>query len=261
MTLADVRNDGRLNKAVRKSFDLFARLLRVAPLHSKSHLQDHSLRMLNNIPVICHQGFNTKLVEVAIVLHDIGVFYSQEFDHGRVSTFKIRLHLVNEAGLTPSEADKICSMIRSHHEYESPSDNSPEAIALRVLDCLDAFGVIGVYRFLEVYDRRGLSIEESVDAAIVSLDKRRLTVIDSWFHPDDLRIIEANYRRAREIFTAIQNDINTSEEEKFTHALQIIDGLKSIGWEVARLPELFGVGQSVYATSYFRMLNDALKNS
>lgn len=261
MTLADVSNDGRLNKAVRQSFALFDKLLKSAPLDSQSHRQDHSLRMLNNIPVICHQGFNTKLVEVAIALHDIGVFYSQEFDHGRVSTFKIRLHLVNEAGLTPSEADKICSMIRSHHEYESPSDNSPEAIALRVLDCLDAFGVIGVYRFLEIYDRRGLQPIVALPKAIASLERRRQAIVDSWFHPDDLQIVEAKYKEALGILMAIQRDIDAPEDKKTTKASHIIMSLKGIAWELSRLPELFETGLPNYVNSFFHMLHGALRDS
>lgn len=254
ITLADTRIGGRLNTAVRRSFALFDNLLKSAPLDSKSHRQDHSLRLLNNIPVICHQGFDTRLLEVAIALHDIGVFYSQAMDHGRESAFRIRPYLVNEVGVTPDEADKICSMIRSHHEYEWPSDNSPEAIALRVLDCLDAFGVIGVYRFLEVYDRRGLQPTEALPKAIASLEQRRQVIIDSWFHPDDLAIIQAEYQEARGILTEMRRGLEASESH-------IIVSLKGIDWDLSRLPGLFDTGLPTYANSFFHRLHSALLNS
>src|SRR3990167_2450824 len=189
ITLADTRIGGRLNTAVRRSFALSDNLLKSAPLDSKSNRQDHSLRLLNNIPVICHQGFDTRLLEVAIALHDIGVFYSQAMDHGRESAFRIRPYLVNEVGVTPDEADKICSMIRSHHEYEWPSDNSPKAIA--------------------------------------SLEQRRQVIIDSWFHPDDLAIIQAEYQEARGILTEMRRGLEASESH-------IIVSLKGIDWDLSR---------------------------
>ena len=219
---------------LQQALDLFSRLVQNAPFRSASHLTDHSLRLLTNLPIIAERAGKIKLVEIAIALHDVGVYYSQERCHGPVSAEKIRPHL-SDLNLTTAEQDRICSIIRAHDD-RSFADNSPEAKALRVLDALDAFGVIGVYRYLEVNWRRGLRAPEIFDVPLRSLSGRRQAFPDNWFRIEDLRVIHKAYQRAYDIFDRMHRSFQrrgSNDGEKM-----VLEGLFGIEWDVRRIGEL-----------------------
>lgn len=156
---------------MRRALELFQRLVAHAPLDSASHRLDHSLRMLTNLRAIAHgRDLNLKILQMAVVLHDIGLFYFNDPCHGPQSAVKIREN-ARKLGLPAAELDSLCSMVRAHDD-KTFVDNSDEAVVLRLLDALDAFGRIGVYRYLEIYTRRGIKPPEIYNKAFLNMGSR-----------------------------------------------------------------------------------------
>jgi len=246
------------------AFQLFDRLTKDAPLKSLSHMQDHSLRMLNNLVAIeaalVRWRGDLDLLRLAVVLHDVGVFYSQEHCHGPVSAEKIRPHLP-DLRLPIGKQDRLCSIIRAHDD-EAHIDDSPEANALRILDSLDAFGEIGVYRFLEIYSRRELSTPNMLKKAVESLMRRRASLPAGWFKDEDRAVIHREFRHAYDILRGMEATYSRIEEDN--GEMLVLEGLRQIRWDTGRLKELLfdpKFGQNPFAGKYFRDLVQSLASS
>jgi hypothetical protein len=223
-------------------------------------MQDHSLRMLNNLVAIEaaveERKGDLNLLRLAIVLHDVGVFYSQEHCHGPVSAKELRPRL-SVLGLSEEKQDRLCSIIRAHDD-ESHIDNTPEAEALRILDSLDAFGDIGVYRFLEIYSRRGLVPPAIFTQALSSLIDRRESIPASWFKSksNDLVIIQREFARAYDILTDCVNSA------KANGGVLILEGFEQIKWDTGRIQKLLDDPkfiQNPFVKGYFESLLKALR--
>ncbi|MBU0672121.1 MAG: HD domain-containing protein [Candidatus Margulisbacteria bacterium] len=252
---ADSERMARLNAA----FRLFDHLIRFAPYSSKSHLKDHALRLLNNAGLLPHsRERDNRILEIAIVLHDVGVFYSQAADHGAVSAQTIRGYL-SDLSPGPAERDRICSIIRSHHQYVNPSDNSEEAIALRVLDCLDAFGEVGAYRFLEVYHRRGIRPPVIFEKARQSLGKRMESILNFPFRGRDFEFVKQAYNRADQVLGQLAKEARGEGEN--LGALQILDWFLGINWDISQIPRiLWRHDLSEFSVDYLLALNSSFQD-
>ncbi|MFH1826701.1 MAG: hypothetical protein ABH823_05375, partial [bacterium] len=191
---------------------------------------------------------------IAIILHDIGVFYSQEPSHGLESAKRIQPHL-DKLGLSLIGQGEVLSAVRAHDD-KTHVDNSEQAVALRILDALEAFGEIGVFRFLEIYFRRGLRDKEGEDniyrKALAGLEVKRENVVDSWFDTAELANIEAAHRRTREVF-----------ERELAEGPKILNAFIRIQWDVSRISEVLAkeeIAADEFATKYFTDLQAAFES-
>jgi len=239
----------------RQAIRLFLSLLKRAPFKSKSHLQDHSLRMLSNLRFLKPKFNHLDLLKMAIVLHDIGVFYSQEPCHGAESARRIRSY-IEELGLSKQEQEqqiqqmnRLCSMVRAH---DDPGfvDNSLEARALRALDSLDAFGHVGAYRYLEIDYRRGLQSPAIYQRALKSMIMRREKLETQLFEPRDLASIHQSFEQG---FNLVKELIDNKDNA------EILAGLMMIEWNLGRISELpFKDFSSKITKDFFFSLHQSL---
>lgn len=211
---------------------MFHQLVRSAPYPSKSHLADHSLRMLNNLGFLKIPGgltkINLNLMRLGIILHDVGVFYTQDVCHGPESARLIRPHLGSFA-LGRNGEDILCSIIRAH---DDPTfvDNSVEARALRVLDDIDAAGALGVYRFLEIYSRRGIEPPQMFEKPVLRLKQRQHNLENSFFTRKDLTLIGQSFKYAVDVFEKMLNGDQDS--------LLILEKLKEADFDLIHVPDI-----------------------
>lgn len=232
----------------RPAIHLFISLLKRAPFSSKSHLQDHSLRMLSNLRFLRPEFPHLDLLKMAIVLHDIGVFYTQEQYHGSESASRIR-ESIDELGISKGLMKRLCSMIRAHDD-PGFADNSPEAQALRTLDSLDAFGYMGAYRYLEIDYRRGLRPPTIYQRALDSLIMRRENLEIKLFEPRDLPLIHESFEQGFNLFKDLVENKDHSE---------ILAGLITIEWDLGRISELLPNNfSSKIAQAFFWSLQQSL---
>lgn len=104
--------------------------------------------------------FPQKLL-IACYLHDLGMSVDPEVRHGIHSRELCRLFLLNN-NLDESDFGDVLDAVELHDnkEYKTHWFSNNEILKiLSVADDLDAFGYIGIYRYLEIYIARGIRTE------------------------------------------------------------------------------------------------------
>lgn len=173
-----------------------------------SHDHTHHLRVWNLCKSLLLEisSFNSKMdqslvegVLVAAFFHDLGMFSSIREDHGRLSREICELWFRENGQDLPEKYSEILSAIEFHDRkkekiYESfLPDKVPEILGiLSVADDLEALGIIGIYRYAEIYLMRDIPLEE--------LGKRILDNVKSRF-----KKIEAGCRLCPELLAEYRN--------------------------------------------------------
>jgi hypothetical protein len=140
------------------------------PLFLQSHGIDHHRRVWHYAKEILYQleghGFEisqslTDKLIIACFLHDSGMSVDSGFRHGTESR-KIgeRFFCMND--LSADEYEDVLRAIENHDNKEYTVLYQPGDLMtiLSVADDLDAFGFIGIYRYLEIYIARKKPIQE-----------------------------------------------------------------------------------------------------
>jgi HD superfamily phosphodiesterase len=98
---------------------------------------------------------------IASFLHDTGMAIDTGFRHGTESR-KICERFLKERNLSTIEFSDILDAVENHDYKEYTVINKPENLLtiLSVADDLDAFGFIGIYRYLEIYLARSKPLDE-----------------------------------------------------------------------------------------------------
>jgi HD superfamily phosphodiesterase len=138
-----------------------------------SHGLDHHRRVWNyarelllssNNQNILNQPVFTEKLIIACYLHDIGMSVDPGIRHGRHSKNLCSQFLKTNL-LKESDFQDVLRAIENHDnkDYTGSDVSDDLQTILSVADDLDAFGYIGIYRYLEIYLTRGIN---PVDAGI-----------------------------------------------------------------------------------------------
>lgn len=134
-----------------------------------SHDLSHHRRVWNYAKELLQNPGSEELVEnpvftekllIACLLHDIGIAKDSGSRHGKHS-MELCKKFLNENKLHKTDFTDLLFAIEKHDEKEyikSFTDNQLLKM-LSVADDLDAFGYIGIYRYLEIYLIRGIHSE------------------------------------------------------------------------------------------------------
>ena len=98
---------------------------------------------------------------IACYFHDIGMSVNHGINHGVTSREKT-IEFMELTDMNPSDYTDALKAIEYHDDKEyifQPGDNKVLEI-LSVADDLDAFGITGIYRYAEIYLKRGISFRE-----------------------------------------------------------------------------------------------------
>jgi hypothetical protein len=154
-----------VERSLKQDIETF--FLHTYPLtHLISHGLDHHKRVweyAKEIISYCDLKINTdkqfiKELLIACFFHDIGMAVNHGINHGDTS-LKKTIEFMESMDLNPSDFINALNAIEYHDDKEylsHPGDNKVLEI-LSVADDLDAFGLTGVYRYAEIYLRRGIS--------------------------------------------------------------------------------------------------------
>ena len=146
------------------------------PTFLPSHDHTHHLRvwktgrqLLKEIAWI-REDLDPGLVEgllIASLFHDAGMHRSTGPDHGKWSRELCAEYFRNEPQPHPARWEEILDAIERHdlktpEIYPELSSPAPPAILglLSVADDLEAFGIIGIYRYIEIYLARRTPLSE-----------------------------------------------------------------------------------------------------
>jgi hypothetical protein len=135
-----------------------------------SHGIGHHQRVWHYAKEILHtirdNGFETepdltdKLI-ISCFLHDSGMVVDPGINHGPESR-KFCERFLYENNITETDFTDVLDTITNHDNKEYISKYHPSDLMsiLSVADDLDAFGFIGIYRYLEIYLTRNKTLEE-----------------------------------------------------------------------------------------------------
>ena len=136
-----------------------------------SHDVSHCLRMWKNAEILGRESNADMDVLIASVfLHDIGVLYTDKVRHGK-SSAEIAEGTLFKIGFPKEKVEKVKEAI-SMHDFHGPAKRSIEAKILYDCDKLDSFGAIGVFRYLDIFIKRGWGIKKIADYVTKDLDDR-----------------------------------------------------------------------------------------
>lgn len=134
-----------------------------------SHGIDHHRRVWNNAKEIMTRIPNPdsaylptpdKLI-IACYLHDIGMSVDTGIRHGKHSR-DLCLKFLSENNLDDNKYRDVLDAIEKHDDknYTEATSSKNLLTILSAADDLDAFGFFGIYRYLEIYMARGISLDK-----------------------------------------------------------------------------------------------------
>jgi HD superfamily phosphodiesterase len=178
------------------------------------------LNQLHNNGSGFDQTFTDRLI-IACYLHDIGLSADKGSRHG-IESRKICEKFLSENNLPEIEFEEVLHSIEYHDNKEYTIISWPEELStiLSVADDLDAFGFIGIYRYLEIYTERGKPLKEIGFLINENCANRYRNFINTYRFPGDF--IERHSKRY-EILTSFFDSYN-EQASYYKFDSQIING-------------------------------------
>ena len=155
--------------------------------HLPSHNEDHHYRVwiitkelikqLEKQAIIFTRSDLTKII-IAVFLHDTGMSVTIDKTHGKESR-KICKKFIKE--YKPEDIDnlqELLDVIENHDDKDYQNKfakiRNPKNLfkLLSVCDDLDAFGLTGVYRYIEIYLLRGIPVKDIASMVLKNLTNR-----------------------------------------------------------------------------------------
>ena len=152
-----------------------------------SHDQYHHLRVwyfikellfeLENAGIVIPSGLPEKLIFAAF-FHDIGLTKTLNEEHGKISRL-ICSDYIGQNNIQFSNGDEeLLQAIELHDDksYKAGITNNSNPVdlysLLTVCDDLDAFGAIGVFRYLEIYLLRNIPVKDLPERVLQNIKTR-----------------------------------------------------------------------------------------
>jgi HD domain. len=155
-------------------------------VHLPSHDQIHHQRVWNYAKtlLIQYEAMGIPISEtdierlmIAVFFHDQGMSETMSKEHGQISRRICKAFFSNQVFEAPSGFDRVLQAIEKHDQKDYPSLHQTQSEVdlqklLNIADDLDALGIIGVYRYLEIYLLRNINIEMLPEMVLSNLSSR-----------------------------------------------------------------------------------------
>ena len=158
-------------------------------IHLPSHNHYHHFRVWSYakelILTLAASGiaFPDDLVEeiiFAVFFHDAGMSVTMDENHGKFSAEMFQDFIAGKTEQFAGNREEVYEAIESHDRknYEEvPFEKAFDrrnilSTILNISDDLDAFGYIGIYRYLEIYLMRGIQPDQLAGRVLMNLEKR-----------------------------------------------------------------------------------------
>jgi hypothetical protein len=212
-------------------------------------------------------------VLIAVYFHDLGMVRSTREEHGILGREICKAYFKKHAIKPPSRFGEILEAIEEHDNKEDKrcSVIQPEASPgildiLTIADDLEALGIIGIYRYIEIYLTRNITLDNLGTRILVNVRARFKNITNSCINCS--RLI-SEYRLEYSILVSFFDSYNQQlltepHPEKVFHGhLGIVNYIRSLSIEGHIRPDDFisepGMNKAgTIVTSYFTALNNEL---
>jgi|GEM_PF-221283 len=115
---------------------------------------------------------------IAVFFHDVGMAKNPDKDHGKISRDICENFFKINPGEKITGLNEVYEAIEKHDDKEYKNNihlhKDPKTLfsILSVSDDLDAFGIIGIYRYAEIYLMRNININELPDKVLDNIKHR-----------------------------------------------------------------------------------------
>lgn len=192
-------------------------------VHLPSHDPSHHFRVWIYCKELIYQlvthgitlTFTAEQALIASLFHDVGLTVDTSEFHGYQSRLLCEQFFSNNPHLAVEGLHEILDAIEHHDDKRFKNTGlRPNPINLVTListaDDLDAFGLVGVFRYLEIYALRGITIEDIPQRVLVNLGNRFANFEQNFGHiPDLLSNHSARYEVVKCFFEQMRNDFIT----------------------------------------------------
>ena len=245
-----------------------------------SHDHSHHLRVWNISKhvlkeIATHSSSITEArvegVLIAALFHDLGMAQSTREDHGSLGR-ELCAAWFSESGHTPpSGFDNILDAIEMHDRKEAryfpDKGNTPVILdILHAADDLEAMGIIGIYRYAEIYLLRGIPMQDLGWRILENAEHRIRNLTSTAFCPG---IIEKYQQQFEELTSFYRKYIRQLQEveqaEKADYGqLGVINYIRSRGISQEVRPEDFSKkaeeeGKNAMIKEFFSKLKNELE--
>jgi HD superfamily phosphodiesterase len=251
-----------------------------------SHDHTHHRRVWNNCRKILkvqlwdYPELDLSLVQgviIAAFFHDTGMVRSIGLEHGPLgkeiclSFFREREKRNNLA--PPARFPEILEAIEKHDSKDQLAyrgDNSPDILGiLSVADDLEAMGTIGIYRYSEIYLKRGISMRDLGVSILKNSAERYRNISREYDLCIDLRNeFRQKYDTLVSFFDMYNRQLlaTPSAEDTLIGHIGVINQIRRLSVEGMTRPEKFfeqsgPVNRSSIVTDYFTELNNELEKA
>jgi hypothetical protein len=247
-----------------------------------SHDQDHHLRvwqlckaLLGEISLF-NDSITPDLVEgvmIAAWFHDLGMAQRLEESHGVLGRAMCEQFFIVKELPLPRRFDEICLAIEKHDGkdesvYEAFVSGSPPGVLniLSIADDLDALGVTGIYRYVEIYLHRRIPMGELGISILKNATARYRNIRNSLSNcPALLKSSAKDFTILVDFFNLYNQQLLALKkpEETFWGHIGIVNHIRrfSIDGEVRPehyLESMDGPGHSKTVLTYFEKLKNEL---
>ncbi|NYZ79514.1 HD domain-containing protein [Candidatus Micrarchaeota archaeon] len=179
----------------------------------ESHDLNHSMRVWKNAEKLGKE-FNAdmEVLVAAVFLHDVGVAHTNDLKHGKESA-RIARKALERIGFPEGKISSALEAIEQHDDVKKQR-KSLESKILFDCDNMDAFGAVGVFRYLDIYAKRGWGIREIAEHVCENVKER----FRNLHFRQSRKICRENYEFTRKYFLKLKKELGSNyfrkKEEK-----------------------------------------------
>ncbi len=161
--------------------------------------------------------FSAKEIEqiiIAIFFHDIGMVETIDKKHGLAGKIICEEYFRKNVPDFKGDLNTILDTIEKHDDKEYKSmvyhgDMHKHILSiLCVCDDLDAFGAIGVFRYMEIYMLRGMKVAELAPAILQNIESRYNNFHQLYSHLHDFHDKQTqNYKFIKNFYIRLQEEV------------------------------------------------------
>lgn len=250
-----------------------------------SHDQDHHLRVWQQAKAVLlalsppGSAVTASLAEgvlIASLFHDLGMVVSTREDHGRLGKEDCVSWFRESERALPERYNEILRAIELHDRKDvriaGPLQlGSPPGILsiLSVADDLEALGIVGIYRYAEIYLQRDTPLEALGTRILQNAGKRYDNLSLALAHcPDLLNSCQEQYMILRHFYETYNDQMHASRDvdQESSGPLGVINYIRRVGMGQETLPghlyeRCVAEDCAPELCSYFKQLNDELKQT
>jgi HD superfamily phosphodiesterase len=250
-----------------------------------SHDQSHHLRVWNICKYLLREiaGFNEmmdeELVEGLIIaawFHDTGMSLSIGREHGALGRELCERFLNAQERPRPLRADELLEAIERHdlkkeQVYGEFVAGTPPGILalLSVADDLEALGLIGIYRYTEIYLNRGIPLKELGFQVLENAGKRFRNIVSSCRQCGPLvKTYHQQYNELAVFFDAYNRQLLAESDPAVVYCghVGIVNYIRKWSVEAGVRPEhylqeLEGIEPGAIVQTYFNQLKNELERA